>query len=187
MNYRQIIISVVVLMVGITVVNAAVPYTVKGYVKDVNGTLVNNINVTVTALNTSNLGTGEISEKSMVTVTDINGIDGFYSISFTFNDIGNYYFKVKAKDTAKSNSTFVNSSLPTFIVNLTLIRKGDVDGYLGITMADAMYIGKAVLGKPGFTLNADTMDVDGQAGVTLNDALYLAKYVIGVPGFGTLQ
>lgn len=71
----------------------------------------------------------------------------------------------------------------TFIVPI----KGDVDGYAGITMADAMYIGKAVLNKPEFTLVTTTMDVDGLAGVTLNDALYLAKYVIGVPGFETLH
>lgn len=82
---------------------------------------------------------------------------------------------VQISVTAITNGTF------------TIVPKGDVDGYPGISMADAMYIGKAVLGKSGFILDTTTMDVDGQAGVTLNDALYLAKYVIGVPGFETLQ
>ncbi|MCG2759268.1 MAG: hypothetical protein L6263_12670 [Desulfobacteraceae bacterium] len=83
------------------------------------------------------------------------------------------------------NTNPITATIQNGIINIPF--KGDVDGYAGITMADAMYIGKAVLNKPGFTLDNTTMDVDGQLGVTLNDALYLAKFVIGVPGFETLQ
>lgn len=82
----------------------------------------------------------------------------------------------------------LGNPIPAIIQNgmINIPYKGDVDDYPGITMADAMYIGKAALGKSGFPLDTTTMDVDGCPDVTINDALYLAKYVIGVPGFADL-
>ena len=66
--------------------------------------------------------------------------------------------------------------------------KGDVDGNPGVTMIDAMYLAKHVVGLPGFeTIDEYAADVDGNPSVTMIDAMYLAKHVVGLPGFETLQ
>ena len=66
--------------------------------------------------------------------------------------------------------------------------KGDVDGNPGVTMIDAMYLAKHVVGLPGFeTIGEYVADVDGNQGVTMIDAMYLAKHVVGLPGFEVLQ
>lgn len=81
----------------------------------------------------------------------------------------------------------ITATIKNGFVNIPF--KGDVDGYVGITMADAMVIGKYAVGKINLD-NPESADVDGCTGgrnnVSINDALYLAKYVIGVPGFADL-
>ncbi len=69
----------------------------------------------------------------------------------------------------------------TGIINgtFTIVPKGDVDGYAGITMADAMWIGKAAEGISGFPEDITTMDIDDDGDVTIEDARRVAQFVVG--------
>lgn len=109
----------------------------------------------------------------------------FNFINITLKGVGEPKTKSNLNISIEELKTPTGTDIPVIPINgsFKILLKGDVDGYDGITMADAMYIGKAVLNKPGFTLDTTTMNVDGIDGVTLDDALHLAKYVIGVPGF----
>ena len=79
----------------------------------------------------------------------------------------------------------VNASVS---IQLTVILNGDVSNNGNVTLYDAMYLAKHVLGKPGFeTMTESAGEVSGNNEVSLYDAMYLSKHVLGEPGFETLH
>jgi hypothetical protein len=79
----------------------------------------------------------------------------------------------------------VNTSVS---IQLAVILNGDVSDNGEVTLYDAMYLAKHVLGKPGFeTMNERVGEVSGNSEVTLYDAMYLSKHVLGESGFETLH
>lgn len=73
-------------------------------------------------------------------------------------------------------------------IPLIVILNGDVSENGEVSLFDAMYLAKHVLGKPGFeTMNDRVGEVSGNSEVTLYDAMYLSKHVLGESGFETLH
>jgi len=69
-----------------------------------------------------------------------------------------------------------------------VIQNGDVSENGNVTLYDAMYLAKHVLGKPGFeTMNEGIGEVSGNNEVSLYDAMFLAKHVMGESGFEILH
>ena len=79
----------------------------------------------------------------------------------------------------------VNTSVKT---PLLVILNGDVSENGEVSLYDAMYLAKHVLGKPGFEImNEGVGEVSGNGVVTLYDAMYLSKHVLGEKGFEKLH
>ncbi|RLJ06792.1 MAG: hypothetical protein DRP16_04630 [Candidatus Aenigmatarchaeota archaeon] len=79
----------------------------------------------------------------------------------------------------------VNASVS---IPLMVIQNGDVSENGNVTLYDAMYLAKHVLGKPGFeTMNEGIGEVSGNNEVSLYDAMFLAKHVMGESGFEILH
>jgi len=94
-----------------------------------------------------------------------------------------YYFVVGGTDLS---GNLKESSEYSF--SLVGQKNGDVNGDGEVTLFDAMYLAKHVLGESGFEeINEEASDVNGDAEITLFDAMYLAKYVLGEEGFGVLK
>lgn len=73
-------------------------------------------------------------------------------------------------------------------VSLVAVRNGDVNEDGRVTLYDATYIGRSLIGLPGYTVNTSAVgDVTGDGALTLADAMYLAKHILGVPGFDALH
>ncbi|RJS74662.1 hypothetical protein CW714_01305 [Methanophagales archaeon] len=73
-------------------------------------------------------------------------------------------------------------------VPLMVIQNGDVSENGNVTLYDAMYLAKHVLGKPGFeTMNERVGEVSGNNKISLYDAMYLSKHVLGESGFEILH
>lgn len=181
MNKKMLSVAMLVIVVTTMTIASAqeIPSTVRGYVGYENGTLINGVTVNVTRTDTE---TGNIESKEVITDTEMGtGLNGYYSVGFTSVPGRNYSYVIRARFGTFSNITNVPpTSAIDLVVNLTLLPKGDVDGYPGITMADAMYIGKAALNMTGFPQDVDTMDIDNDGEVTIEDAKLVAEYVIGL-------
>ncbi|HIH87025.1 MAG TPA: hypothetical protein HA304_03885 [Methanosarcinales archaeon] len=79
----------------------------------------------------------------------------------------------------------VNTSVD---IPLIIIKNGDVSENGEVTLYDAMYLARYIMGKPGFeTMNENIGDVSGNSAVTLYDAMYLAKHVMAESGFDVLR
>jgi hypothetical protein len=82
------------------------------------------------------------------------------------------------------------TDIPYIVVNGTFIMflNGDVNGDGEVTLFDAMYLAKHVLGIAGFEeIVEEAADVNGDGEITLSDAMYLAKHVLDIPGFEELK
>lgn len=75
----------------------------------------------------------------------------------------------------------------TTVIALTVIANGDVNEDGSVTLPDAQYLARSVLGIPGYTMHSNVADVSGDGAASLYDAVYLARHVIGVSGYGTLH
>jgi PKD repeat protein len=73
------------------------------------------------------------------------------------------------------------------ICNVTAYWNGDANGDGEVTLFDAMYLAKSVLGITGWEGIDIPSDVSGDGEVTLFDAMYLAKHVLGIAGFEKLK
>ncbi|WP_301664013.1 PKD domain-containing protein [Methanoculleus frigidifontis] len=72
--------------------------------------------------------------------------------------------------------------------SLVAVRNGDVNEDGRVTLYDATYIGRSLVGLPGYTVSTPAVgDVTGDGVLTLADAMYLAKHLLGVPGFEVLR
>jgi len=70
----------------------------------------------------------------------------------------------------------------------TVALNGDVNGDGNVTIADAMYLAKHVLGITGFeVIIVGAADVNGDGVINIADAMYLAKHVLGKSGFEELR
>ena len=77
--------------------------------------------------------------------------------------------------------TTINGTYLTFL-------NGDVNGDGEVTLSDAMYLAKHVIGIPGFEdIVEAAADVNGNGEIEISDAMYLAKHVLGIPGFEELK
>lgn len=75
----------------------------------------------------------------------------------------------------------VNGTYLTFL-------NGDVNGDGEVTLSDAMYLAKHVIGITGFEgIVEAAADVNGNGEIEISDAMYLAKHVLGIPGFEELK
>jgi len=70
----------------------------------------------------------------------------------------------------------------------TAALNGDVNGDGNVTITDAMYLAKHVLGITGFEIIiVGAADVNGDGVINIADAMYLAKHVLGKSGFEELR
>ena len=70
----------------------------------------------------------------------------------------------------------------------TAALNGDVNGDGNVTITDAMYLAKHVLGITGFeVIIVGAADVNGDGVINIADAMYLAKHVLGKSGFEELR
>ena len=93
-----------------------------------------------------------------------------------------YYFIVGSTDL--SGNSKESSEYSFSLVGQT---NGDVNDDGEVTLFDAMYLAKHVLGESGFEkINEEASEVSGDGEVTLFDAMYLAKHVLGEEGFEVL-
>jgi len=77
--------------------------------------------------------------------------------------------------------TITNGTYYTFL-------NGDVSGDGEVTLFDAMYLAKHVIGITGFEdIVEAAADVNGNGEIEISDAMYLAKHVLGIPGFEELK
>ena len=73
-------------------------------------------------------------------------------------------------------------------IQLVVIKNGDVSENGELTLYDAMYLARHILGKPGYeAMNYYIGEVSGNGAVTLYDAMYLAKHVLGESEYGVLH
>ena len=73
-------------------------------------------------------------------------------------------------------------------IPLIIMKNGDVSENGEVTLYDAMYLARHIMGKPGFeTINENIGEVSGNSAVTLYDAMYLGKHVMAESGFDVLR
>jgi len=107
-----------------------------------------------------------------------NGTSGTSPLTSTLNLTVN-----KLTDATCNDISYivVNGTYLTFL-------NGDVNGDGEVTLSDAMYLAKHVLGITGFEdIVEAAADVNGNGEIEISDAMYLAKHVLGIPGFEELK
>ncbi len=85
------------------------------------------------------------------------------------------------------NATDAVGQTNTTVITLTVITNGDVNEDNNVSLPDAQYLARSVLGIPGYTMHANVADVSGDGAASLYDAVYLARHAIGVSGYETLH
>ena len=101
------------------------------------------------------------------------------TITHAYTSAGDYTVNLTVTDDGGAS----NSAEKT----ITIIKNGDVNGDGEVTLFDAMYLAKHVLGESGFEkINEEASEISGDGEVTLFDAKYLAKHVLGEKGFEVL-
>lgn len=68
---------------------------------------------------------------------------------------------------------FKNKNIPDYIL-------GDVDGGGEVTIIDATYIQRKLVGLPVKAINKDAADTDGDGEVAILDATYIQRYIAGL-------
>lgn len=89
-----------------------------------------------------------------------------------------------------TDATNETKDIPYIVVNGTYLTflNGDVNGDGEVTLFDAMYLAKHVIGITGFEdIVEAAADVNGNGKIEISDAMYLAKHVLGIPGFEELK
>ena len=73
-------------------------------------------------------------------------------------------------------------------IQVVIVKNGDVSKNGDVTLYDAMYLARHIMGKSGFeSMNENIGEVSGNGAVTLYDAMYLAKHIMDESGFGALR
>ena len=73
-------------------------------------------------------------------------------------------------------------------IQVVIVKNGDVSKNGDVTLYDAMYLARHIMGKSGFEpMNENIGEVSGNGAVTLYDAMYLAKHIMDESGFGALR
>ena len=73
-------------------------------------------------------------------------------------------------------------------IQLVIVKNGDISKNGDVTLYDAMYLARHIMGKSGFeTMDENIGEVSGNDAVTLYDAMYLAKHIMDESGFGVLR
>jgi hypothetical protein len=105
-----------------------------------------------------------------------NGTSGTSTLNLTVNKL--------------TDATPECNHIPYTITNGTYFTflNGDVNGDGEVTLFDAMYIAKHVIGISDFEEIVEAAaDVNGNGEIEISDAMYLAKHVLKIPGFGELK
>jgi hypothetical protein len=112
--------------------------------------------------------------------------DGVYSVTTSVAvgiENGVYNLQVSASDRFGHSNGDVS-------IELEVVEEppnaGDIDGSGDLTLGDAIYLAKHVVGLPGYDTIYANADIDGSGDVTLGDAIYLAKHVVGLPGYESI-
>ncbi len=105
------------------------------------------------------------------------------------NDSGTVTFNAYPSSLTKSDySVYIVGADKAFAASLPAAtfsywqtyKLGDVDDDEAITVNDAVYILKFIVGKINFTeVQRSAADVDGDNYVTVNDAVYILKFIVG--------
>ncbi|MGP8323186.1 MAG: dockerin type I domain-containing protein [Methanosarcinaceae archaeon] len=89
-------------------------------------------------------------------------------------------FTVRAVDIFGNVNTSVD-------IPLIIMKNGDVSENGEVTLYDAMYLARYIMGKPEFeSIYENIGEVSGNSAVTLYDAMYLGKHVMAESGFDVL-
>jgi hypothetical protein len=105
-----------------------------------------------------------------------NGTNGTSTLNLTVNTL--------------TDATPECNHIPYTITNGTYLTflNGDIDGNGEVTLFDAMYLAKHVIGISDFEKIVEAAaDVNGNGEIEISDAMYLAKHVLGISGFGELK
>ena len=95
--------------------------------------------------------------------------------------VGTHYLQVTATDIYGNHNDSTS-------IELRVLNNGDVSEDGAVSLYDAFYLARHVLGKPGFEeINWGVAEVSGDCELVLHDAMYLAKHVLGKPGFEILH
>jgi len=89
-----------------------------------------------------------------------------------------------------SDATPECNDISYIVVNGTYLTflNGDVNGDGEVTLFDAMYLAKHVIGITGFEEIVEAAaDVNGNGEIEISDSMYLAKHVLGITGFEELN
>ncbi|MEA2032120.1 MAG: dockerin type I domain-containing protein [Euryarchaeota archaeon] len=105
-----------------------------------------------------------------------NGTSGTSTLNLTVNKL--------------TGATPECNDISYIVVNGTYLTflNGDVNDDGEVTLSDAMYLAKHVIGITGFEdIVEAAADVNGNGEIEISDAMYLAKHVLGIPGFEELK
>ncbi|RXE56346.1 hypothetical protein ABH15_09570 [Methanoculleus taiwanensis] len=85
------------------------------------------------------------------------------------------------------NATDAHGSNTTASIPLTVVKNGDANQDYRVTLYDAVYTARHVLGVEGYPMTESVGMVAGGDTLSLHDAMYLAKHLLGIPGFAELH
>jgi len=164
------------------------------------GVVANGTLISASDLIANYTGTSGIVNVSIASTSGITGIGSIAIVQFSVVGSGGAtspltLSTVDAYDLG--NPTIVNGSVAGY-AELTVTSTsgtftatgegvtGDIDSSGELTMSDAVYLAKHVVGLSGYeTIYADG-DINNDGEVTMSDAVHLAKHVVGLSGYETL-
>jgi parallel beta-helix repeat protein len=146
---------------------------------------ISQLNITVTDESDIESVTINLSAIGVSTAAPMTNIEGdIWSIetNASVGCIGTHSLQVNASDICGNYNDSVR-------MQLIVINNGDVSEDGEVTLYDAFYLARHVLGKPGFEyINEGVAEASGDGPpLTLYDALYLAKWYLHKPGFERLH
>ncbi|MDN7024301.1 hypothetical protein FGU65_05240 [Methanoculleus sp. FWC-SCC1] len=84
--------------------------------------------------------------------------------------------------------TTIRGTVNTTTIPVTVIRNGDVNEDGTVTIADAAYLARHLLGVPGYeNMTKPAGDVSGDGRITMYDALFIARHITGQQEFAELR
>ncbi|MFZ2070349.1 MAG: cohesin domain-containing protein [Halobacteriota archaeon] len=145
------------------------------------GTNISQLNVTVTdntEVDTVTIDLSPIGGATTAQMTKIPGTDIWtVTVSATAGVNLTHNLVVNATDVNGDSNTSIS-------IQLTVLRRGDVDHDNDVDIMDALYIAKYTVGNapdPGVFIG-DVEPATGNNAVNIMDALYIAKYTVGNAG-----
>jgi hypothetical protein len=155
-----------------------------GEISQLNVTVTDDCGVASVTINLSSIDGSPNQSMIRIPSTDIWSVNVNASLGMAMCYNESYIphnLTICATDIFGNTNTSVN-------IPLIVILNGDASENGEVSLYDAMYLAKHVLGKTGFeTMNVRVGEVSGNSEVTLYDAMYLAKHVLGETGFETLH